>query len=311
MHSIAFREQTLEHCKPKLLDSRPEAQTRRSPKTMDKTPEQRPIFEYLDYREFIADFYRAKKGKAGTKYSLSIIAKKAGISRMAVQHLVAGTRHLSLDKAHSIASALQLKTKEKDYFENLIRFNKAKNSRDKQQWFKAMMKSKESPILDMLLSDSQMGVFKDWFYPVIAEMSYLEGFEASPEWVQPRLGLKVRKKDIVEALSYLEAHHFLNKRKGTYLASPELKSQIYKRYCMIQSEKLADAIAVLPSQEREWETLTIAVSNSNANKAKFMIRNFSKELRRTLAEEADTNKPQKDQVLQINLGLWAAAKSNE
>src|ERR1035437_8730833 len=78
------------------------------------------IFSYLNYREFLAHWFQAKK-EVQQGYSGSLFAKKAGIgSPTLLGMIIRGDRNLSAETIRAFIRALGLKGKEAIYFEKLV-----------------------------------------------------------------------------------------------------------------------------------------------------------------------------------------------
>src|SRR3990172_7163201 len=84
------------------------------------------IFNYTDYRAFLADFYKeAKKTKS---ISLRAFSKKAGFTSPNYPKMVMdGDRNLTEESITRFVSALELNKQEEEFFRNLVLFNQAKS----------------------------------------------------------------------------------------------------------------------------------------------------------------------------------------
>lgn len=72
------------------------------------------IFDYSDYRQYLADCYLNKKA-SNPSYSHRVFAKQAGLSSPShLLMIIKGTRNLSLKTIPKFAEGLKLSTKKKD-----------------------------------------------------------------------------------------------------------------------------------------------------------------------------------------------------
>ncbi|MEK6707082.1 MAG: TIGR02147 family protein, partial [Bdellovibrionota bacterium] len=94
------------------------------------------VFEFTDYRAYLKTFYEAKKD-ANTHYSMSTFARKAGLgqnSRGYLKLVIEGKRSLTPHTLRRFVEALGLAAREAMYFENLVYFNQAKTSKDREYY---------------------------------------------------------------------------------------------------------------------------------------------------------------------------------
>ncbi|MBY0416108.1 MAG: TIGR02147 family protein [Bdellovibrionales bacterium] len=84
------------------------------------------IYEHENYRGYLKAVF-AEKCNLNPSYSLRAFAGHIKISPSMLSDVLKGKKHLSGDMALSISQKLNLKTKEKDYFYNLVLLETAKN----------------------------------------------------------------------------------------------------------------------------------------------------------------------------------------
>ena len=98
---------------------------------MNATPKARrrspiDVFQYLDYRVFLADFYRMKK-RSG--FSYRAFSRAAGLGAPNYLKLViAGERNMSHETATRFAETCGLQGDAAEYFIRLVAFNQAKTA---------------------------------------------------------------------------------------------------------------------------------------------------------------------------------------
>jgi len=90
------------------------------------------IWEYTDYRLWLSDTFNARKA-IHKWYSYGVLAQRAGFSTRAfLYRVMRGERGLSAAGAEKLANALDLETKEKDYFLALVEYNQAKRDAERE-----------------------------------------------------------------------------------------------------------------------------------------------------------------------------------
>src|SRR5690606_29547640 len=94
------------------------------------------IFEYLDYRQYLADTYNYYKATT-TYFSYRYFSSKAGINSSSFLKLVIeGKRGLTDETCEKFIHALRLWSKEGDFFRILVKYNQAKPPQEKLRNFK-------------------------------------------------------------------------------------------------------------------------------------------------------------------------------
>ncbi|MAE22082.1 MAG: hypothetical protein CMK92_06590 [Pseudomonas sp.] len=262
------------------------------------------IYSYYDYRDFIHDYYENRKLK-NKRFSLQAFGLRVGHSKMSVKYVIDKKRHLSLDSLREYAKVMDLHGCQRDHFELLFRFSKAKNNEEKNILFSKVLKSKNKKFKSKFLDENSLDYFSKWYYPVIAELSYVEGFSLDIEVIRKALNFSVSYKEINEALVFLKENNFLKDSGNSdqmIKVPDELRSFIYKNYVLKTIELSKLAVEKLPPQKRESFNLTVSLSNERYEIAKKMIQSFRHELHQVLANDEEC-----DRVIQVNLHMFEVA----
>ena len=162
------------------------------------------VFSYINYRSFLQDYCRYLSSK-NPQFSESAFIRKAGYgsnSRGYLGLIVKGKRNLSPKAIIRFAQACQMDSKELSYFENLVYFNQAQNSKDKDFYFQRMskaIKGKASKAYQLLRS--QYRYCSHWYVVAIRELVSFGDFTEDPAWIVKCLNYKVTKKQILQSYS--------------------------------------------------------------------------------------------------------------
>ncbi len=127
----------------------------------------KPIFEYLDYRPFLADFYEEQK-KGNYFYSYRYMAGKLDMDHSQLIKILNGTRHITELHIKPIAVLCHLANRQAQFLEALVQFCKAKTERQEKIFFERMLalKSYESQTLEAY----QFEYFQKWYYAAIRSL---------------------------------------------------------------------------------------------------------------------------------------------
>jgi uncharacterized protein (TIGR02147 family) len=134
------------------------------------------IFEFIDYRKFLAAYYAAQK-KASRCFSYRYFAQKAQIhSPSFLKHVIDGERNLTRPMIENFCSGLGLTAKEASYFRSLVLFNQAKTSVEKQEHY-TNLRSMFGAVKETVLATDQFDFFANWYNPVLRELLCLYDFK--------------------------------------------------------------------------------------------------------------------------------------
>lgn len=265
----------------------------------------RTIFGYLDYRQYLRDYYEEKKS-AG-KISLRIFSQKAGFTAPNYLKLVMdGERNLSPASVRKFIKALSLAKDEAEFFTNLVFMNQAESHEEKNHYYQRL--SKISRYLEVKhVEKDQYEFFSKWYYAAIREITILPGFVEDPTWIAKALIPAIapgQARDAIDLLLRLglivrdgegklrpSDRAISGGNEVTFLASCNFHIQMLKR--------AAEYVARSKQTTREFSSLTIALSSEKFKIAKRRIQEFRRELHALLADCDDSNS-----VYQLNLQLF-------
>jgi uncharacterized protein (TIGR02147 family) len=134
------------------------------------------IFEFIDYRKYLAHFYNEKK-LTSRVFSYRYFSAKAGLhSPSFLKHVIDGKRNLTRAMIEKFGVGLELSVKETTYFRHLVLFNQAATSDEKQEHY-AVLRSMAGSVKESTLNTDQFDYFANWYTPVIRELICLHDFK--------------------------------------------------------------------------------------------------------------------------------------
>ena len=150
----------------------------------------RSLFEYLDYRKYLADYYASKK-KANRTFSYRVFNAKAGIASPVFFKLVIdGKRNLGLSSIDKFTNALGFNKKEGLYFKKLVLFDQTDSPEEKQELYNVLRSMRET-VSQKTLSTTQYDYFSNWYNAVIRELitlyNYKDDFHLLANSVRPEI----------------------------------------------------------------------------------------------------------------------------
>ncbi|MBN1982327.1 MAG: TIGR02147 family protein [Chitinivibrionales bacterium] len=195
------------------------------------------IYEYLEYRDFLRDFYLEKKNQHAF-FSYQYLGNKTGVDVSYVAKLLNRKIHISSKFTSRICSFLKLSEKESEYFELLVAYGKARKFQDKKIFLEKLATFRASPF--KLIDQSQEVIFFRWYTTVLFEL--LNFFPVSDDYEQVGQLIEppVSGDEVKQSLAILELMGFIEKKEGFYKPT----------YNYIQAEKNSTSSATLHQKQQ-------------------------------------------------------------
>jgi hypothetical protein len=93
------------------------------------------VFDFIDYRKFLAEYYRSKK-ETSRYFSYRYFSQKLGFNSPSfLKAVIEGKRNLTRPMLERFCKAMNFGMEETLYFKNLVFFNQAKTSAEKQEYY--------------------------------------------------------------------------------------------------------------------------------------------------------------------------------
>lgn len=265
------------------------------------------VTEYLNYRQFLQDFYQTKK-RVNASYSYRVFVNKGDLgSPSHLKMVIDGTRNLTLNTIPKYISAIGFKKKvDSQFFELLVLYNQESNADQKIKYFNDIMALKRKQGLS-LLEKHQFDLLAHWFYVAIYVLVDLENFKDDPEWISERLRKKVTVRQVRETLDALVALKLIERDEnqkyrqvsGALSTADDLRHLSVHSYHKDMIELALESLTNDPSEVREFNGVTLKISKDKLPLLKEKIRAFRKEI-----NELTSNMDGLDQVYQLNVQLF-------
>jgi uncharacterized protein (TIGR02147 family) len=265
------------------------------------------IFEYQDYREYLRDVYAFQK--ANNKYfSFRYFAKLAGFKAGNVLKLVIdGKQNIASYSIEKFTKALKLNKEESLFFRNLVLFNQATNSQERQAYAQELMKCRQFKKI-YPMKESQFNYYLHWYFTPIRELVNLPEFQEDAHWISRRLTPAITAPEAKKALDELLKLGLLERDKAGKLrqaeshitTADEVSSAAVAEFTRQMLKLAAESIDRINRSKRDISTQTFGASEETARKIKAKIQNFRKEI----IEMIDQDKDIHNCVYQLNFQLF-------
>lgn len=271
------------------------------------------VFNYLDFRAYLADLYVEKK-RAGRGFSYRAFSRRAGIkSPNHLKLIVDGQRSLSAASALRYVKALALDEEESAYFIDLVSFNQAKTSAARIDAYQALTGHhgyRQAHKLDARYAE----YYSHWYIPAIREMAMQSDFVGDRAWIAARMVPPISEAQAAGALDVLLDLKLLVRMDDGSIALTEWIVQApdetrgvhLARYHAMMLEKAAASIDLLPSSERHLSALTLCLSEGGYALVVDRLQRLRQELISLASLEDDGT-----QVLHIGLQAFPLTRGSD
>ena len=270
-----------------------------------------PLFEYMNFRDYLRDYYDEKK-KEHAFYSFRLFSQKAGFSSPNFFKLVIdGKRNLSKESVFKFSKALGHTKKEADYFENLVFFNQSKTLEEKNAYLSNLMKvrGKSDP---KKIEESEYSYYSDWYNPVIRElviaMDFKENFKKLGQSVVPAISADEARRSVrlLLDLGFIQKSEsgIYSRTSAILTTGPQVRSIAIANYHKVMMQRASESIERFPAQQRDITSLTLSVSEEAFAAIIAKLQDFRKEV----LELSETDE-QRRKVVQLNMQLFPLSNS--
>lgn len=273
------------------------------------------IFDYLDYRDFLKERIDLLK-QTNPAFSYRYFNKKSGLKSSGHLKLIMdGKRNLTKDTMYKLCKGLGLSNEEASFFERLVFFNQAKGYEEKNHFYKKVLKSypeKHTKIIDA----KYYNIFSNWYCIAILELIRLKSFQEDSVWISNKLNPTVPPEKVEQALKDLEDVGLIVRDEETgkfvradeMIATPDEVRSIAIINFHEQITKIAlNSLKCDPVEEKEFSSLTIALSEMGLTLLKKKMQEFRREVHLLLESAQD----EKTDVVQLDLHLFKLTQKEE
>lgn len=270
-------------------------------------PPPRPdVFSYLDYREFLRDYYVFGKAKFGLSYRG--LARRVGVkSPSFLKFVMESRRNLSPGTARRVAKACACEGEGVDFFVALTVFDQAEAPEERRAAYRELLRFEGFQKLRPL-ELARDAYHAHWYYPAIRELVASPAFDEDPKWIARALKPRIRASQAKKALTALQAMGLLKRDDDGRLrqvdevvsSGAETGSIHLAAYHRMMMERGAASIDEFPREQRDISSITLCVDAEGLARLKEHIQLIRKEL---LLDESFAQGPPV-QVVQLNFQLF-------
>jgi uncharacterized protein (TIGR02147 family) len=263
------------------------------------------IYNYLDYRKFLDDFYKERKALSPS-FSFNYIAQKAGFkSKSFFPHVIEGKRNLSKDSLFKLRTLLKLNDKALSYFSDLVAFDQAKSVGERTYFFKKLLEYKKRGTATVVVQ-RQYEYYSKWYYSTIRELITIIDFKENYELLGRMIKPPISCREVRAAVKLLLKLGFIEKTENGYrqtnrsiTTGDEVRSLGIENFHLQNMVLAAESIDTVASNKRDISCVVAGLSPAGVETIKEEIQQF----RKRLVEIIEHDEPAR-QVYHINFQFF-------
>jgi len=271
-------------------------------------------YDYLDYRRYLSEWFRAKK-EANPRFSHRLFARKAGQKNPSLlHHVIEGRRNLTANTTEAFIQALGLRAREAAFFRALVRLDQAKAADERNAAWEevsATRRFREARRIDVGAFD----YLSSWWLPAIRELARRADFRADPAWLADQLRPRITVKQASAALVTLQELGLLVEdddgalvaAEATVATPPEISRLAVLNYHQGMLARASESIERFEGSERHLLAVTLGMPASLMPELKAECNAFMERL----AHLCDTATADTDRIMQLNLQLFPLTTARE
>jgi uncharacterized protein (TIGR02147 family) len=262
------------------------------------------VMDYLEYRDFLKDFYESKK-RDNALFSYRYMGNKVSIDPSHLVKILQKQRHIGNKSVEVFITFCGLKDTEAEYFAALVNFNKSKSDRNSRFYYEKLLALKG--VKAHPLEKSQYEFYTKWYYSAILTLLDFYPFTNNYKALAAKLSPPITEGKAKKAIALLKKLGLITRKTGgpyyltnTIITTGEQCRSIAVKAFQEETIKLAgESLFRHARDKRNISTVTITVAEKNLEDINGMI----KEFRETLLKYAH-QETRPDRVYQLNVQLF-------
>jgi uncharacterized protein (TIGR02147 family) len=269
-----------------------------------------PIFEFIDYRKFLASYYTGKK-ESFPNFSFRYFSQKIGLNSPSfLKHVIDGKRNLTSKMTDRFCKALDLSAREARYFRNLVLFNQAKTSNEKQEHY-AVLRSMAGTVKEATLGTDYYDYFASWYNPVLRELICLHDFHDDFKLIAAAVSPPIRPGEAKAGIALLLRLKLVEKLlDGTYhqtstalIADSSISSLAVRSFTRTMLDHSKTALDTVDKGERHISGLTMGISTAAYNVLTAEIESFKDRVKIIVNRDSGGSR-----IYQLNIGMFPVSQ---
>jgi uncharacterized protein (TIGR02147 family) len=244
------------------------------------------VFEYQDYRRFLADWFEARR-RSDSGFSLRAFALKSGLplsNSSFFSKVIAGKRNLTLDQQFRVAKAMKLSPAEIKHFGLMVQMAQSKDPEGKRH-LQAELSGHAKTKARVLGAEAHQ-YYSRWQNASVRAYFGLDQKENNPAAIGRKVFPSIPAAKVEESIRLLLSLGLISKTANGYslrerniAADHETKDSVGRLRILEMLKLASEVFPHVPSQDRDFSALTVYVSKHGYQSIREKIRAFREEVK--------------------------------
>jgi uncharacterized protein (TIGR02147 family) len=267
------------------------------------------IYNYLNYRDYIRDFFVEQK-QFKKQLTHRAVLKKMGITSTGfLSNVINGKKTFNGEMSKKFGRIINLATRERRYLDNMVAYSQAKSIEEKKKCLDRLLAMRETDLV--YISDEQFSIFSRWYYVYIRDLLCFLDFKDDYQMLAAKLDPSLKPDEAKVAIRDLERLGFIARDKDGYFrpvdhlvsTGDETHSVQLANFQLVTMDMAKRSLQKHPGNKRDISFVSLTLSEESFARAKSEVQAFRKRL---LLMARDEKKP--DRVCQCNIQLFPVTK---
>ncbi len=267
----------------------------------------KPIFEYLDYREYLKDAYEERKSQTPL-YSYRMMADYLGLFPSSVFRILHGEGHLPARCQSRAVEALGLTGRSAEYFQLLIAYSRERTAKARKEILEKALALRD--VSRRAVEERELVYFQNWWVASLRALLEVTKGRAIPSELASCLVPPVDEQAVQEALDLLLELGFVRKGSSGKLlpaeahltAGGESKAKAVRHFQRQILELASQSLERVAPDERDVSTLTLSMDNQAFRDIRELLRECRRQIQKRVEES-----PRSDRVMQLSMAFFPSA----
>ena len=262
------------------------------------------IFESLDYRQFLKDFYDEQKA-VKPFFSYRYMAVRIDMDAGYLVKVMQKSCHIAERSIAPLCDLLKFTTRQREYFESLVAFNKARSEVDVKRHFERLL-SLRGPSSKLVDGDGYE-YYATWHHAAIRAVLGVVSFDGDygklGSLISPSIGARDAKASVLllERLGFIRPlpDGSFELADAVITTGPQWRTLAVRTFQREAIRLAGESLERHPPAERDISTVTVALCSRDLD----LVREQIAALRSTILRLAEETK-EPDRVYELNLQLF-------
>jgi uncharacterized protein (TIGR02147 family) len=270
------------------------------------------IYNYLNYREFLRDYFVEQK-QLQKQLTHRVILKKMGITSTGfLSNVISGKKNLNEEMSNSLGKILNLAGRERRYLKNMVEYTQARSLEEKKKYLDRLLSMRKTTLTQ--ISEEQFSLFSQWYYVYIRDMLCFMDFSGDYGALAQRLDPPIKPEEAEAAVKELERLGFIQKDNDGFFrpvdnlvtTGDEAHSVQLAAFQLTTMDMAKRSLEKHPADKRDISFVSLTLSPESFAQVKSEVQMFRKKLLLIAKQEEKA-----DRVYQCNMQLFPVTKPQD